>query len=131
MGVVLYAPVDVLIKRNPLRTRQPDILFLNAKRTGITGRTDLRKMPVITVAPDLIVEILSPSETRLEIEEKLKDFHSMGVREGWVVSPEAQTVEVLRLHTETLEMIGLFGTGQSIHSEILPDLALTIDVIFA
>ena len=39
LGVVLAAPCDVIISRSPLQTRQPDVLFLNAERTGITGRS--------------------------------------------------------------------------------------------
>ena len=40
LGVVLPAPVDLLIQRDPLRTRQPDVLYLNAERTGIRGTAD-------------------------------------------------------------------------------------------
>ena len=41
LGVVLPAPVDLLVQREPLRTRQPDILYLSADRTGIRGRNQL------------------------------------------------------------------------------------------
>lgn len=63
-GVVLIAPVDVIIQREPLRTRQPDVLYLSAERSGVRGRAELRTMPVLEIAPDLVVEVLSPSETR-------------------------------------------------------------------
>jgi Uma2 family endonuclease len=49
-------------------------------------------------APELVVEVLSPANTRSERAEKLQDYESLGVPEVWVVSPEAQTVEVLRLN---------------------------------
>ena len=42
LGVVLPAPLDLLIQREPLCTRQPDILYLSAERTGINGRAQLR-----------------------------------------------------------------------------------------
>jgi Uma2 family endonuclease len=48
-------------------------------------------------APQLIVEVLSPANTRLERAEKLDDYASLGVPEVWIVSPEARTVEVLLL----------------------------------
>ncbi|MBI4552846.1 MAG: Uma2 family endonuclease [Candidatus Latescibacteria bacterium] len=131
LGVVLYAPVDVLIRRDPLRVRQPDVLFLSAARTGITGREGLRQMPIITVPPDLVVEILSPTETRLDIEEKLADYRSIGVLESWLVSPETQTVEVLRLSSEKMETVAVFGMGQSVRSEVLPELTLTVAEVFA
>jgi Uma2 family endonuclease len=48
-------------------------------------------------APQLVVEVLSPSNTRREREEKLGDYAALGVPEVWVVSPEARTVEILYL----------------------------------
>jgi Uma2 family endonuclease len=53
-------------------------------------------------APELVVEVLSPANTRSERAEKLKDYESLGVPEVWVVSPEAQTVEVLLLNQDRL-----------------------------
>lgn len=66
LGVVLIAPVDVIIRREPLRTRQSDVLYLSAERTGVRGRAELRTMPVLEIAPDLIVDVLSPGDTRRE-----------------------------------------------------------------
>jgi len=48
-------------------------------------------------APELIVEVLSPANTRAERAEKLRGYESLGVPEVWVLSPEAETVEVLQL----------------------------------
>lgn len=59
----------------------------------------------------LVIEVLSPSETRKEIREKLRDYESNGVDEVWLVSPEARTVEVLRLQNSRLERLGLFADG--------------------
>jgi Uma2 family endonuclease len=81
MGVVLFAPLDVVITRSPLQTRQPDVLFLSAERTGITGRTQLRKKPVTEIIPDLVVEVLSPNDSRRELDQKLRDYQTIGVRE--------------------------------------------------
>jgi Uma2 family endonuclease len=131
LGVVLYAPVDIVIQRDPLRTRQPDILFLSSDRIGSSGRETLRKMPVIEVPPDLIVEILSPTNTRLDVTEKLEDYRQIGVRECWLVSPEAETVEVLRCSANTLEVVGLFGRGTTIRSEVLEGFTLDVEAIFA
>lgn len=131
LGVVLPAPVDVLIRKAPLKTRQPDILFLSAERTGITGRAQLRDMPVIEVAPDLVVEVLSPSDTRGVLRNKLQDYIKIGVRECWLISPQAETVEVLRLSLEGAKRIHLFGAGDMLRSEILPGFKMKVDEIFA
>ncbi|MEK7806695.1 MAG: Uma2 family endonuclease, partial [Chloroflexota bacterium] len=129
LGVVLAAPVDLLIRREPLRTRQPDILYLSAERTGIRGRAQLRGLQYLDIAPDLVVEVLSPSNTRHDIESKLDDYQQIGVRECWLVSPEAETVEVLLLSAEqaTTEIYGVAGT---LRSEVLGDFILHIWEIF-
>ena len=131
LGVVLASPVDVLIQRDPLRTRQPDALFLCAERTGIRGRKELRGMPVIEVAPDLCIEVLSPSNVRTATDEKLEDYRRIGVRECWLVSPEGETVEVLALAPEGITRSGLYGPGDTVNSAALPDLELKVDEVFA
>lgn len=54
LGVVLAAPIDVIITREPVvKTRQPDVLYLSRARTGITSGRDLLDKPVIDVTPEL------------------------------------------------------------------------------
>ncbi len=131
LGVVLPSPVDVLIRKTPLKTRQPDILYLNAERTGVRGRDQLREMPIIEVPPDLVVEVLSPSDTRSVLKNKLQDYTKIGVRECWLISSEAETVEVLKLSPEGAKRIHLFGAGDTLRSEILPGFKMKVDDIFA
>ena len=63
-------------------------------------------------APELVVEVLSPADTRSERAEKLRDYESLGVPEVWVVSPEAQTVEILLLKDGHLVTSSLLREGQ-------------------
>ncbi len=49
LGVVLFAPLDLVIRRDPLRTRQPDVMYLSAERTGIRGRADLSDIRVLEI----------------------------------------------------------------------------------
>lgn len=61
LGEVLVAPCDLLITRVPLRTRQPDVLFISHERLAqCPPPTDAAPLEV---GPELVVEILSPSET--------------------------------------------------------------------
>jgi len=129
-GVVLVAPVDLLIQRQPLRTRQPDIIYLNAERTGIRGRSDLQGLQFLEISPDLVVEVLSPSNTRRDIEDKLADYRQVGVRECWLVSPDAETVEVLRLSLEEAATEATFGVDETLRSEVLAEFILPIREIF-
>lgn len=131
LGVILLAPVDVVIQKEPLCTRQPDLLFLSTARTGVRGRKELQTMPVIEVAPDLVVEVLSPGNTRSSVQEKIADYQRLGVHECWIVSPEAETIEVLRLTATEVARVGLFGAGDTVRSEVLPELTLVVDEVFA
>ena len=129
-GVVFMAPVDLLIQREPLRTRQPDVLYLNAERTGIRGRVQLRGIQFLENPPDLVVEVLSPSNTRREIEDKLHDYVQIGVLECWLVSPEGETIEVLTLSTEEIATEAIFGIDGTLRSVVLSGFSLPIRELF-
>jgi Uma2 family endonuclease len=130
LGVVLAAPVDLMIQRIPLRTRQPDVLYLNAERTGIRGPEELRGLQYLESPPDLVVEVLSPGNSRADIEQKLKDYRGIGVRECWLASPEAETIEVLRLSPEQTFTQAIFGIDDTLHSEVLIDFSMPARDIF-
>jgi Uma2 family endonuclease len=130
LGIVLAAPCDVIISRSPLQTRQPDVLFLSAERTGITGRSELRKKKPTEIIPDLIVEVLSPKDSRREIDEKLKDYQKIGVREGWLVSPEAETIEVLRISSGDITTAGLYSLNDKLTSNALGGFDLRVTEVF-
>lgn len=124
LGTVFLAPLDIVIRRDPLRTRQPDVMFISNARRYIIGQQ------VIEGGPDLVIEILSPTNTRQELEEKLRDYQSINVREAWIVATQGQTVEVLQLSPERIERLGLYGLGDLIVSQVLSELQLTVDEIF-
>ena len=130
LGVVLPAPVDLLIQREPLRTRQPDILYLSAERTGMRGRSQLRGVHFLEIPPDLVVEVLSPSSSRRDIEERLADYKGIGVLECWLVSPEAETIEVLRLSSNEAATEVIFGADGTLTSDVFSDFTLPIREIF-
>lgn len=134
LGLVLYAPVDVMIRRRPLRTRQPDVLFLSFERLrahGIENLESLEEMPFLDFAPDLVVEIVSPGETVRKIQSKLRDYRRIGVRECWLVRPADKTVEVLRLEANAARRIGLFHLGEVVQSEVLTGWNPAVDTLFA
>ena len=130
LGVVLTAPVDLLVQREPLRTRQPDILYLSAQRSGIRGRAELRGLQFLEIPPDLVVEVLSPSNTRRDLEDKLEDYRKVGVLECWLVSPEAETIEVLSFSDEGTRVIDVFSIDGSLQSPVLPEFTLDLREVF-
>lgn len=120
LGELLFAPVDVLIQRAPLRTRQPDLLFVSQQRRAIIGNQHIEG------GPDLIVEILSPANTRADVEEKLGDYWAIHAQECWLVSSEVRTVEVLQPGEHGFERLGLHGMGDTITSHMLPELRVQV-----
>jgi Uma2 family endonuclease len=124
LGKVVIAPLDIVIRREPLRTRQPDLMFISHWRRSIVGQQ------VIEGGPDLVIEILSPSNTLSDVQGKLQDYQRVSVREAWIVSPQALTVQVLQLSPKHIERLGLYGLGDSIVSHVLPELHLTVAEIF-
>ena len=130
LGIVVPAPYDVLIRREPLRVRQPDVMVVNAELTGISRPADLVGRAFLESPPLLVVEILSPSNTRRDVEEKLEEYRSIGVPECWLVNFPARTVEVLRLSRDEVVVLGVYGMGDVLRSEVLPGFELPIADIF-
>ena len=130
LGVVLTAPYDVLVSREPLRVRQPDLLVVNAELTGITRPADLAGLPYLERPPLLAVEVLSPSNTRRDIEQRLADYRSIGVPECWLSRFPSRSVEVLRLTADAAITVATYGMGDKLQSEVLPGFELAIADIF-
>lgn len=130
LGIVLAAPYDVLIQREPLRVRQPDLLVVNAELTGIARPADLVGLPYLEYPPLLVVEVLSPSNTRRDIEQRLADYRSIGVPECWLSRFPSRSVEVLRLTPDAAITVATYGMGDVLRSEVLPGIELPIADIF-
>jgi Uma2 family endonuclease len=89
LGVVTMASGYVLVDL-PHTVRGPDIAFIAAN--NLPPEFDRARVP--RFRPDLAVEVLSPSDTRKRIEEKLDDYEAVGIPLVWVVDPEQQTISV-------------------------------------
>jgi len=102
---VRVSTFGLVIRRDPITTRVPDIaVFIRQNVVEQDG--------YIHSAPELVVEVLSPANTRAERTEKLSDYESLGVPEVWVVSPEAQTIEVMLLKEGRLNTVAVLREGQ-------------------
>jgi Uma2 family endonuclease len=123
LGRVVFAPFDVVVQRDPLRVRQPDLLFVSNERVDILGER-------IEGGPDLVVEIIWPSNTRAEIDNRLADYASINVRECWLVYPQLHAAEVLRLENGEWRRVYIRGAGEFLESEVLPGLELDIADFF-
>ena len=86
VGFVLHLPTD------PERVRAPDVAFVRREKLP-EGR-----LPegFLVGAPDLAVEVLSPRDNPLQIQQKVRDYLEAGTRLVWLVAPQAKTVTVYR-----------------------------------
>jgi Uma2 family endonuclease len=123
LGTVMVAPLDVIISKNPMRTRQPDILFVSYGRIVLADER-------LQSAPDLVVEILSPGNTRSQIQQKLRDYAAIGVLEAWVADRKEKTIAVLHPVTGEFRESGVYGVGQRVRSRVLPKLRLAVRQVF-
>lgn len=126
-GRVYRAPVDVVLSNHDVV--QPDLLFVTAIRLGTITRAN------VLGAPDLVVEVLSPSTTQWDRQTKRRVYAKFGTREYWLVDTEAQTVEVTSLKVaapETTELLtaGVYADGARLESPLLPELMIEAAILF-
>lgn len=94
LGELFFAPVGVEFPATEEGV-QPDLVFVSRAQRGIIVEEGIRG------APDLVVEILSPTTERRDRGIKLKLYASQGVAEYWIVDPDARAVEVWRFEGES------------------------------
>jgi Uma2 family endonuclease len=89
-GIVLFAPVDIVL--TDCDVVQPNLLTFRADRVDMLKPRQVTRQP-----PDLAVEILSPSTARNDRGRKMALLARHGVKEFWLVDPDAVQVEIYRL----------------------------------
>lgn len=122
LGWVYFAPFDVVLTYNDVV--QPDLLFISRESADILTEANVQG------APDLVVEILSPSTSRLDRTRKRELYERHEVKEMWLVEPEERKIWVLSLQDGKLEAVGEYGDGQSFSSVTLAGLTIDLDYVF-
>jgi Uma2 family endonuclease len=124
LGRVFFAPYDVVFSE--WTALEPDLLFIREERFSIITDANVRG------APDLVIEILSPSRRSYDRETKLRIYEAGGVSELWYVDPEERTVEILNRGPEDrYELTARLSGNDAISSQVLRELMLTLDEVFA
>ena len=122
LGRVFYAPTDVVLSDTDVV--QPDILFVSVDRAHFVTEVNVQG------APDLVVEILSPTTADRDRGYKRSLYAQHGVSEYWIVGVESATVTVLRLGDSGFEVVGTYGEGDTFTSSTLPEFTFDIDEVF-
>ena len=123
IGLCMVGEIGIYIRHDPDRIRAADFAFWsNAKLP------EGPPLGFIEVAPDLVVEILSPTDRWVELNQKIEDYFSIGVGELWIVEPGEETVFVYRSATQRTALRRgdtLTGSGP------LTGFMLPVDELFA
>lgn len=98
LGKVQVGEVGIYIQRDPDTVRGTDVLFISNERYARQTEPGY-----LQIAPDLIVEILSPYDRWSEVMQKLRDYFSIGVRLVWVADPRSKSVYAYRAITDVRE----------------------------
>lgn len=124
LGRVFFAPYDVVFSE--WTALEPDLLFIRSDRRSIITEANVRG------APELVIEILSPSRKAYDRETKLRVYEVGGVPEIWYVDPAERTVEILNLGSDRrYEVTAKLSGDAAIVSNVLPGLSLTLAEVFA
>ena len=122
-GKVVVGEVGIYTHRDPDTIRAADVAFISnerlAQRQKASGYLD--------VAPELIVEILSPDDRWQDVTQKMREYFSIGVKLIWIADPASKTVYAYKSMTDLRE----FGQSDTLTAEdVLPGFAVPVGTLF-
>jgi Uma2 family endonuclease len=109
-------------------TLEPDVSFISTAR--LEKGPAPRSGQMMRVVPDLVIEVLSPSNEKYDRMKKKEIYALNGVDEYWLVAPRTRSVTVFRRTGKTYGE-GITHVKGAIPSQVLPDLGLTVEILFA
>lgn len=122
-GELFFAPVDVYFDRE--NVYQPDLVFVTAARSSIIQEKG------ITGTPDLVVEVISPSNSYIDRYSKKAKYEQFGVKEYWIADPANQTLEIFTLGSAgNYELFIFLPQRGKVRSNILPNLDFDLSEVF-
>jgi Uma2 family endonuclease len=87
-GYIAVGEVGIIIKKNPLRLRAADVVYISKEKSPEKPKG------ILEIPPDLIIEIISESNAAWEIMDKVKDYLLIGVERVVLIDPQTETVSV-------------------------------------
>ena len=123
LGEAYAAETGFLIRRNPDTVRAPDVSFVARKR--LRDLTD--QLGFLQLAPDLVAEVVSPSDRASAVEAKARDWLDAGVEVVLVVDPQTSTVRECRPESQNQ----VYSDGFVDLNDVLPGFQLDVADLFA
>jgi len=122
LGEVFDSSTGFVVSRNPDTVRAPDVSFLASERLK---QQDLDAF--LEGAPDIAVEVLSPSNTQAEMDERMSDFFEANCRVVWIVDPLRRSIIV---HRPDASPVILAENDTLTEEELLPGFSLVVRDVF-
>lgn len=122
-GIALAAPLDIVFDEHDVL--QPDVVFFRAERRHL-----VQPRVVTRAAPDIAVEVLSPSTAAVDRGRKMGLFARYGVPEYWIADPMRPQLEVYVFADGAYEQAQVALPGDTVRSVLLPDLTLPVAGVF-
>lgn len=120
LGELFIAPIDVVF--HEIDVFVPDLVFVRKENSLIIGEKNIQG------APDLIIEVMSPSSVSRDKEMKYKRYAYYGVKEYWIVDMNKKLVEIYDL--EENKLVNVIPQKQKLNSPMFEDLNLELSRIF-
>jgi len=119
------SPFDVRLNHDTLDNTvvQPDVLVVCDKNKTADGKA-------LAGAPDLAIEILSPSNPKHDTVRKFKKYMEAGIREYWIVDPKAKTVAVNVLENEKYNT-RIHGEAEKVSVHVLENCVVDLGELFS
>ena len=122
LGRVFIAPCDVYLSDHDVV--QPDVLFVGKANFGILREEGVHG------APDLVIEVLSPSTAQLDKKTKRRVYAQAGVKEMWLVDPLLSQIQRYDFASDTAKPVALIEENETFSTPLLPGLTISATEIF-
>lgn len=123
LGKAMTGEVGIYTRRNPDTVRGADVLFISHARLQ-----QVKSDSYLDVAPELVIEVLSPRDRWLDVEQKLEEYFAIGVDRVWIADPIRQT---LRIYTALNLFTILQGDAVVRDEAILPGFECKVAEFFS
>lgn len=123
LGQIMVGEIGIYTQRDPDSVRAADVAYISNERLA-----QVASEGYLDVAPELIVEIISPGDRWANIEDKLDEYFAIGVRLVWLVNPKKREVLVYHAPTD----VARFTADDTLSGEnVLPGFEAAVADFFA
>ena len=122
LGKVFVAPLDVLLSEHNIV--EPDLIYVSRARRSIITQKNIQG------APDLLVEVLSPSNSERDLRDKRNIYARCGVRFYWLIDPQARSITELELVEGAYAVVAVTSGSSNLSPKLFPGLQISLEELW-